>query len=400
MKPTPKSAAAFVLLLATTVSFASASCAKTEEAAVPAGSANPDAALPDDDAGTEIDASIEAGPRTCSDHGLCPTALPGEPTLKGVWADGTGAAWAVSEEGDVLRWDGSAWTVHASGFGALNAIWGSSPTDVWVAGVRGIVHGTGASSATLTFAPSTLPDPKTSIWSIWGTSAQDVWAVGFTQADGGDTPPRVLHFAPGGAGPGWTIDPASNEGIAFTHVWGSPGTGVWIAGTRPSADDPFFTEVAVLRKNGSGAFVPETLPDDPEDILPWARMQTIQGAVAASDTSVWVFGRTSFPGIWRGTSTDGGKTFSWALTRDGRPDEPMLTALHGVGDDVWAVGEYGRVRHWNGASWSPVAITTTKLPVTDPFYAVFSRGAAEAWTVGKGIALRYDPAQEKDGGLP
>ena len=68
-------------------------------------------------------------------------------------------------------------------------------------------------------------------------------------------------------------------------------------------------------------------------------------------------------------------------------------------NDVWGAGEYGRVSHWDGSGWSPVAITVTKFPVTDPFYAVWSHGPSELWIGGKGNALRFDPTHRKDGGV-
>ncbi len=118
---------------------------------------------------------MEAGPRECSTFGFCPTVLPpGDHTLKGVWGDGAGVVWAVTLEGSVLRWNGTAWKVHASDLGALNVIWGSSPTDIWIAGERGVEHGTGASSDSLAFTPNALLEEGVTVSAIWGTSATDV----------------------------------------------------------------------------------------------------------------------------------------------------------------------------------------------------------------------------------
>jgi hypothetical protein len=381
--------------------FGLASCADSKEEPFTPPVDTPDSGLPSQDATTTLpEAAADAAPRTCSDHGFCPTAVPADQTLRGVWGDGTGVAWAVSAEGKVLRWDGTAWKVHASGFGALNAIWGSSATDVWIAGEGGMFHGTGASSAALELTPSTLPEAETVIHSVWGASASDVWAVGVVEDDLGMTSPQVLHYTAGDAGSAWSKDDVSNEAMSFSHVWGSPGSGVWLAGIRPNIDDPYFYESVVLRKLGKGAFEAETLPADPEGGVPWGRMQTVQGAVAASDSSVWIYGRGSFPGIWKGTSSDNGVTFTWSRTPDGDPAEPMWTALAGTGNDVWGVGEYGRVRRWTGTEWVTTAITPTKFPLIEPLHAVWSRGTAEVWAVGKETALRYDPTQVKDGGRP
>lgn len=52
--------------------------------------------------------------------------------------------WVVGESGIVLRWDGTAWTAHQSGFAnALLSVWGAGTTDVWAAGyVSNILHKT------------------------------------------------------------------------------------------------------------------------------------------------------------------------------------------------------------------------------------------------------------------
>ena len=72
----------------------------------------------------------------CSDDGFCHTALPaGARRCAASGATAPASSWAVSEEGDVLRWDGTAWSVHAlEASGALYTIWGSGPTDIWVGG--------------------------------------------------------------------------------------------------------------------------------------------------------------------------------------------------------------------------------------------------------------------------
>ena len=46
-----------------------------------------------------------------------------------------------------------------------------------------------------------------------------------------------------------------------------------------------------------------------------------------------------------------------------------------------------------------IAITNTPVPIIDPLHAVWSGGQSEVWFVGKQIALRFDPTQEKDGGV-
>ena len=359
------------------------------------------------DADTNADASIEAdaAPRVCSDHGFCHTVLPSHQTLEGVWGDGKCTVWAVSTEGNVLRWEGSAWHVHASGLGPLHGIWGSAPTDFWIGGDEGLFHAGGATPSVVAFKPSgPTGRDRYRIHSIWGASGDDVWAVGARQGAFGGPNGTVLHCtadADAGTGPTWVLDPASSNGIAYSRVWGSPASGAWIAGRRPMMGLPF-EEVAVLQRSPEASTFSEVpLPGDPGDSPDFGRMSMIHGAAATSDTTMLLLGRSvsTLPGTWHGASTDGGKTFTWTYARDGRIDDPAINAVFGTApDDAWAVGNFGRVRHWDGTDWSPAAITLTKLPVTARFHSVWSGGPSDVWLVGQGMALRYDPAMRKDGG--
>ncbi len=411
MKLTLGRTSLFALALAA-VGVSASACAESERA-VNAPSDQPDAAaLPPapTEAGAadaEVDAAIDvdAAPRVCSDHGFCHTALPPDQTLEGVWGDGAGTVWAVTAEGNVLRWDGSAWSLHVSDLGPLRAIWGRSASELWIGGDEGLYHGTGPSPGAITFAPSALEGgARVSIRSIWGASASDVWAVG-ERADDEVASGAVLHLVDGGAT--WALDPASANGIAYSHVWGSPGAGVWIAGQRPMPGErppwwPPELEVAVLQRSpGANAFAEAAVPGLPEPDPAAGRMESIYAAAATSDTTMLVLGRIGAgrPALWRAATADGGKTFTWTYAFDGGYVDPVYRGVSGVAaNDVWAVGDYGRVRHWNGTEWSPAAITVTKMPVVDPFRAVWTGGTSDVWFVGKDIALRYDPATKKDGG--
>lgn len=81
------------------------------------------------------DAWLDAGPRICSDDGFCHSQVPKGQSLRGVWGDGLGVVWAISNQGDVLRWDGTSWKIHVhlTGQGGLFSIFGTGPTDLWVA---------------------------------------------------------------------------------------------------------------------------------------------------------------------------------------------------------------------------------------------------------------------------
>lgn len=351
------------------------------------------------DAGADA-SDVAVPPRVCSDQGFCRTVLPaGKHELRGVWADGAGAAWAVSAEGEVLRFDGNAWKVHASGLGPLTAIWGSGPTDVWIGGENGVQHGTGASSGALAFAPSALPGGAKLASSIWGTGANDVWVVASLEVDGGTAESRVFRWSTGDAGAGWS-QVAVPAGVVFDRVWGSAGSGVWLAGTQPIPDE-FYREGVIFRRGvGQKSFTQQALPKDPDDTSFFATFGGVRGAAAMGDSTIWVFGQsvTGAPRILKASSADNGATFTWTFSRYGTFEDPAFNAVSASSpNDAWAVGDYGQVRRWDGAQWTPAGITPAKVPIIDPFHAVWSRGGAEAWLVGKDIALRWSPSS-KDGG--
>jgi hypothetical protein len=66
--------------------------------------------------------------------------------LRGVFGFGADDVWAVGDESTVLHWDGKAWTKLATPFDGMRdkprlfAVWGSSKTDLWIAGGGVVLH--------------------------------------------------------------------------------------------------------------------------------------------------------------------------------------------------------------------------------------------------------------------
>lgn len=145
------------------------------------------------------------------------------PGLVDVWGTGTADVWAAGREetsdpstGVVLHYDGTSWTpvLEQSGF-APNAIWGSSPTDVFVAGFQVTEDDEGNFTVTsaiwhfdgTAWAPMSVPSGDTVLNDIWGTSASNVFAAG----DDG----LILHFD----GTAWTGGPQTDR--TLLGVWAS-----------------------------------------------------------------------------------------------------------------------------------------------------------------------------------
>lgn len=360
--------------------------------------ADTEAAAPED-AASDVDATIPL----CSKDGFCHTTVPKGASLIGVWGDGTGVVWALSGEGDILRWSGSAWSIHQQTGLEGHSIWGSGPSDVWVACGGKIFHGTGASSASLAFSVvSDLPgDPIVPITSIWGTGPDDIWAVGMYQ-DWEQWPPlflgRALHF--GGAaspgdpdggssdGTGWTSDEdVASLGIGFRAVWGSPTSGVWIDGL---GIDEWGAVVRLVRlPKGATDWTVEPGVD--------AYAIGMHGAALTSDSSVLLSATTGVPEesyktTWRGTSTDNGATFTWTPTINSRWTRQFLAYWGLASNDAWGVGENGLVSHWDGTKWTQAVIRVIDVPVGKTIRAIWGTSNDDFWVVGDEIALHKTTA--------
>lgn len=352
----------------------------------------------------------ESAVRTCSDDGFCHTELPLEQTLRGVWGDGTGVVWAVSEQGNILRWDGTAWSIHTQTADvSYLAIWGSGPTDIWVAGTNGLVHGTGSSAGAVTFESVDAPgDPAIVLSSLWGTGPNDVWAVGGTQSDRYPYPVsgRVVHYtgAPGsdagaddgGAASGWTLEEPSPTAVGYQSIWGTPNGGLWLQGLTPATPQSSINSTVLRRKAGQTQWETVALPPEPGATY-GMDPRSFTAAGASSDGSVWLVGITGgfTKAYWHGTSTDSGETYTWSfIPRD--PWDLDLFAFWGkTPNDTWAAGNYGRLRRWDGTDWSQAAIMVTSAPVKNTLHAVWGPSADELWVVGDRIALHKKPGAKQ-----
>jgi hypothetical protein len=90
----------------------------------------------------------------CSQHVL---------RIQAIWANAVDDVWAVGSRGLVLRWNGIAWQVVASGTTEeLTAVTGTNPSDVWVAGAHGaVLHWDGTAFAPQADVPR---HPWRAIW--------------------------------------------------------------------------------------------------------------------------------------------------------------------------------------------------------------------------------------------
>jgi hypothetical protein len=123
--------------------------------------------------------------------------------LNGVWGSSATDVYAVGSATEtnldllvqqyavLAHYDGASWSSTANvGENDLDGVWGSSPSDVFVAGL-GIWRYDGSS-----WSPMTLPNGWMQGWlsGVWGSSASDVFATGLFMFENGNTRGVILHY--------------------------------------------------------------------------------------------------------------------------------------------------------------------------------------------------------------
>ncbi len=340
------------------------------------------------DAMADADASV-----LCSPDGFCHLPVPTPDSLRAVWGDDVGTVWAVGAEGNILRWDGTALVVHQKVSSPLYAIWGSGPTDIWVAGESGIFHGQGATSASVTFTAAAYV-PTVPIRSIHGFDPNDVWFVGGV-SDWEREEGVVLRYTgpKGAAEPELEHDPIEAEGGGFTAVWGSSREDMWLASSTQ------FGQVARVfhgAGDGTGGTTFEEVEVKAEIPDLGLVLSEVVGGIHVPDTFIagnisW-FGFMYLGVVWSGaTHPPDGDAGAVVWGNDDLWGEGWAFAVRGIygtsRNDVWFVGETGRIRHFDGAKWSLARVTIDKMPFVEDLYGIWG-GSKDIWVVGDKTVLR------------
>jgi hypothetical protein len=107
---------------------------------------------------------------------------------------------------------------------------------------------------------------------------------------------------------------------------------------------------------------------------------SLLGVWGSSASDVWAVGQSGQIRHWQGAR--------WTTVESETAAE--LQSVHGTGPrDVWAVGEWGTIVHWDGGSWTPIRSGTTTQLVD-----VWMSGPKDGWVVGRdGVILRWNGAE-------
>jgi hypothetical protein len=389
-----------------------------------------DAESPSDAGAEDSNAPVDAPRPTCSADGWCYTTLPASdsydasaitsPTtglsygLRGVWVAPDHRAWAVSTYGQVLLWDGTSWAVKAVLPNGLHSVWGNAD-ELWVSGESGLIMRGTITGSEVTFQRATLTTKSTQMFShIVGTSATDVWAIADGINGGSSNLNRVWRLNLGSNPPSFSpmTVPSTLPGtpsVRIAALW-TVQSDFWIAGyeTTCIGKPCTVTNNSILMK---------WAPTD-DGGVPWERMpfnrQEDNKILAATTTSdgvhlFGVYGYTSNDAVAIRLSTDESKldasvdeTGDGGLTSEGSYAWTRELIDHDYGqvadiwatnrNDIWAVGNYGLVRHFDGTSWKIVRTSLTNVtPLLEDLYDIDGRidpsGEQDLWIVGDDVAL-------------
>ncbi len=202
---------------------------------------------------------------------------------------------------------------------------------------------TNDTAATPSWSPS-LRGLSGALLSIWGTSHDDIWLVGADKNDG--TGPMVVHGTTGFAR--LDLRPVDPAGGHLWWVFGPDADSVWMVGEGGRAfRHDRTTGLTTKVETGTDA--------------------TLYGVWGASDDELWavggyVFPRTGEPTLVRLTPT-GGEVVA-DLPSEVLGNGTFFKVWGTAKDDVWVIGEMGRIVHYDGATWSRVDLGATPRLVT------------------------------------
>ena len=282
-------------------------------------------------------------------HGALP---PSAGTIRGLWGPSGGEVYAVgpvTAGSNVFRTTdhGATWTPQlAGGMVDLNAVGGTSPTDVYLVGDGAtILHGSGT-----TWTAQTNP-------ALANTRLLAIWAIGSTLyvAGSGNT---ILR----NSGSGWVSEAISAGTTELRGIWGVSGH-LWAVGSGG----------AIVKSTG-GQWTADTSGTTNE----------LRGIFGTSATDVWVVG----DGVV--LHFDGN---SWSPAGDGVPASVNLRAVGGLpGGPVWAVGNAWTVVRRDANAWvvEPTGLVVDDL-AGDALQAIWAASLADVYAGGAGETILHRP---------
>jgi hypothetical protein len=361
-----------------------ASCATTTTTSDGPDKADGSVTLPPPDAAMTADADAEPSMLSCELAAWCSVSVPmsARGRLNAVWGTSKTDVWAVGSSGAILHYDGGAWTsTQSEHLETFFDVWGSSPTDVWVVSSMSLIlHSTGFTNGAATWAsssifanlspnvePNALWDSR--VFAVWGSGSDDMRlgteAVFMTVYAPDDSAFRYagdvnqfMKTAGGDAGePQWRVMPS--KGKRVWSIWGSSATDVWM--TIEDANNATYEGGVTIHGTPYTGGRP-----NPAALEGYACNGCVPGCTSCAvvdDPLVW--------------------------TRvDSQSQVPLESVWGSSAGDVWAVGQRGTIRRiqTGDARWQIVP-----SPTTETLHHVWGSGPNDVWMVGdNGTILHFD----------
>jgi hypothetical protein len=273
--------------------------------------------------------------------------------------------------------------------GGLRGVWASSPTDVFaVGGSFGggvlespyalILHYDGAGWAEMTRFARDGAD-FTTLNAVWGTSPSDVFAVGAEEHENSSST-LIAHYD----GTAWTpmAVPDNAADLGLYDVWGTSGDNVYAVGIN-GLNNPGGLSGAVLRYDGTA----------------WAKVLEVKDPMVAvwGSGPTDVFVATAFDNFWHHDGTNWtpmttpsrDRENTWGIWGVAPNDVYAVGGAYAFPD-----GRRGAVHHYDGTSWEEQTGGAAA-----PLYSVWGSSATDVFAVGGVILRGTGPANMALSGL-
>jgi hypothetical protein len=238
--------------------------------------------------------------------------------LRGVCGTSATNVYAVGDSGTVIRFDGTSWKVQSFPFpGDLLGVYCADSTNIFAAGRRQPGQGAVWSFNGSQWTAMTVPQGTSDLRAIHGVSPRDIHAVGSSGA--------LVHFD----GSSWSqqVWPWDRYSSTMNAVWSVGGT----------AFTGGFEGITMAYRGGSWSDIGHAV--------------SYRGLWAASPKEMYAVG--FFGGIDRFDGTQ------WTEQQSGT-NRSLLGVWGSAPNDIWATGAEGLVLHSNGTTWTPVTSGTTQ----------------------------------------
>jgi photosystem II stability/assembly factor-like uncharacterized protein len=300
---------------------------------------------------------------------FAPPSVPVIVDLNSIYMLSSSDGWAVGDGGIIMRWNGSSWDSVVSPVASpnyLSGVWLASSADGWAVGgwpapppVGQIFRWNGANWNLYQTSPVTAQ-----LNAIHGSASTDVFAVGncpgVAPACGAGVPPVVVHWT---GGPAWVnISPAGvASNVNLLGVFAVSPSLAFAVGDPPGAGSP----ATMLKWDGT---LWASIPSGTDNNV------YLRSVWMVSSTDGWAVGTVGTAGTgtivrWNGAA--------WAAETSPATTLALNAVQALTSNDVWAVGDSGKIIHRDGIGWSVVP-----SGVTQDLNSLYMLSPTEGWAVG------------------